>query len=216
VEALGNGGVLKLGPEASERFLKSSDLRPWGFLHFATHAIADDTEPNRSALVLAAGDASEDGLLQPREIAALDLGGKVVLLSACRTASGELLQGENALGLVRSFFHAGARAVLASPWPLVDSEARALIDELSSRLRRGQTLDAALAGAKRARRLAGDPTMAWAGLQLYGEGSSALAEPPSDPRVALFLVAASIVTVLTGVLATLARRRALRARERNG
>src|SRR5262249_55577363 len=167
--------------EASERFLKSSDLRPWGILHFATHAVADETEPNRSALVLAAGDPSEDGLLQPREIAALDLGGKVVLLSACRTASGELLQGENALGLVRAFFHAGARAVLASPWPLVDSEARALIDELSARLGRGESLSTALAGAKQARRLAGDPAMAWAGLQLYGEGGGGVPPPAAPP-----------------------------------
>src|SRR5262249_40487441 len=125
-------------------------------------------------------------------------------------------QGENALGLVRAFFHAGARSVLASPWPLVDSEARALIDELSSRLGSGQTLEAALAGAKRARRRAGDPTMAWAGLQLHGAASSVLAHPAPARRVARFLGAAVIVTVLTGVLATLARRRALRARQQSG
>src|SRR5262249_38758950 len=137
VEALGPGGALRLGPDASERWLKSSDLRPWRVMHFATHAVVDETELERSALVLAAGHPEEDGLLQPREIAALDLGGKVVLLSACRTASGELLQGEGTLGLVRAFFRAGAQAVVASPWPLQDVEARELITEASRRLSRG-------------------------------------------------------------------------------
>ena len=55
-----------------------------------------------------------------------------------------------------------------------------------------------------------------AGLQLYGDGSSVLAQPATARRVALFLGAAVIVTVLTGVLATLARRRALRARQQSG
>ena len=200
VQALGPGGTLKLGPEASEHFLKTSDLRSWGVIHFATHAVADDTEPNRSALVLAAGDPAEDGLLQPREIAAMDLSGKVILLSACRTASGELLQGENALGLVRAFFHGGARAVVASPWPLVDEEARALIDELSDRLRRGQTLGRALSGAKEARRRAGDPAMAWAGLQLYGEGDLVLGAP-EDRRGRIAVATAAAILVLLALFA---------------
>ena len=93
---------------------------------------------------------------------------------------GAAAQGENALGLVRAFFHGGARAVIASPWPLVDKEARDLMGELSIRLGRGETLGQALSGAKRSRRSAGDPTMAWAGLQLYGESALVVGAPPPD------------------------------------
>jgi hypothetical protein len=182
VEALGPGGALRLGPEASERWIKTSDLRPWGVMHFATHAVVDETEPERSALVLAAGHPEEDGLLQPREIAGLDLAGKVVLLSACRTASGEVLQGEGTLGLVRAFFRAGALAVVASPWPLGDLEARKLIDELSDRLASGLSLEHALAGAKKARQQAGAPAVAWAGLQLHGDGSVTVSAPSTVRR----------------------------------
>src|SRR5262249_56062854 len=82
VEGVGGSGTLLVGQAASEHFLKTTDLGRWQVLHFATHAVVDETEPNRSALVLAAGDVSEDGLLQPPEIAALDLHGKLVLLSA--------------------------------------------------------------------------------------------------------------------------------------
>lgn len=201
------GGLLRLGPEANEHFLKTTDLRCWEVIHFATHAVVDDTEPNRSALILAAGDPHEDGLLQPREIAAMDLAGKVVLLSACRTASGELLQGENALGLVRAFFHAGARAVVASPWPLVDEEARDLMGELSTQLGRGETLGQALDGAKRARRSAGDPTMAWAGLQLYGESALVVGSPrPARFPLLQVTVAAVLLLALAAGLLLRARR----------
>jgi CHAT domain-containing protein/tetratricopeptide (TPR) repeat protein len=210
VEALGPGGALRLGPDASERWLKTSDLRPWGVMHFATHAVVDETEPERSALVLAAGHPEEDGLLQPREIAGLDLGGKVVLLSACRTASGEVLQGEGTLGLVRAFFRAGALAVVASPWPLGDLEARKLIDELSDRLASGQSLEHALAGAKTDRQRAGAPAVAWAGLQLHGDGSVTVSAPSTVRRwtSAVGLGALGLALVLVGAAGLAFRARA--------
>ena len=209
VAALGQGGMLRVGPEASERFLKTHDLRPWSVLHFATHAVVDDTAPERSALVLAAGDPGEDGLLQPREIARLDLAGKVVVLSACRTASGHLLEGEGAFGLVRAFFRAGAQAVVASPWPLGDLEARDLIQELAGRLGEGESLSAALAEAKRARRAAGAPVTAWAGLQLNGDGSVVPSAAP--PRWRWALLAAVIAALAAGALAAAWRARSRRA-----
>ncbi len=42
---------------------------PFGVLHLAAHARADAAFPERSAVFLTPGDASEDGWLQPREIA---------------------------------------------------------------------------------------------------------------------------------------------------
>src|SRR5262249_60863330 len=97
-----------------------------------------------------------------------------------RTGSGAVEQGEGTRGLVRACFRGGGSGVVASPWPLDDLEARKLIDELSARLGRGESLGDALAGAKRARHGAGAPALAWAGLQLHGDGS-ATARPPS-PR----------------------------------
>ncbi|HZW90498.1 MAG TPA: CHAT domain-containing protein, partial [Myxococcaceae bacterium] len=214
VQALGPGGSLRLGPEASEHFLKTSDLRPWRVIHFATHAVVDETEPERSALALAAGDPQEDGLLQPREIAALDLAGKVIVLSACRTASGELVQGEGTLGLVRAFFRAGALAVIASPWPLDDLETRNLIDELSSRLGRGERLMDALAGAKRARQRAGAPALAWAGLQLHGDGSVAVSSGAVRERPLLRVALLFAGGVLLAMAAWSLRMRRMRSRPR--
>ena len=207
VEALPPGGALRIGPDASERFLKTAPLAGWGLLHFATHAVVDESHPARSALVLA-GDEAEDGLLQPREIAALDLGGKAVLLSACRSASGQVLVGEGALGLVRAFFRAGATAVVAAPWPIEDQEARALITALADELRSGHPLGEALTRAKRTRIAAGAPTLAWAGLQLHGDANFRPVVQPVHPRRRWPWIAGSTAVLFIAWLAFRRLRRA--------
>ena len=76
------------------------------------------------------GPTSEDGLLQTREIEGLDLEGRIVVLSACQTASGAILGGEGVLSLARAFFEAGAHAVIGSRWPIRDEDAASLFDSV--------------------------------------------------------------------------------------
>jgi CHAT domain-containing protein len=170
VRNVGGASRALVGPEATERFLKRGDLKVYGILHFAAHAVVDPQRPDRSAILLAPGGTDEDGFLQPREIVDLDLGGKLVLLSSCRSASGTMLRGEGMLGLARAFFQAGARAVVGSLWPMRDDEARVLISALSEELARGQSLSAAVATVRSKRFHAEAPTDAWAGLVVLGDG----------------------------------------------
>jgi CHAT domain-containing protein len=170
VRAMGHDSQMLSGSAASERFLKRTDLAPYRILHFAAHAVVDYEHPDRSAVVLARGDDQEDGFLQIREIVDLDLDGRVVILSACRSASGALIRGEGTLGLARGFFRAGARAVIGNLWPLRDDDAEKLVSELSRSLGRGHSLARALAEARSSRIEAGVPTDAWAGLILIGDG----------------------------------------------
>ena len=138
------GGVEALiGEGASEKALKSRDLGAYDIVHFAAHAVADETHPERSAVLLAPGDAVEDGLLQVREIEALDLDGRIVVLSACQTAAGAVLSGEGVLSLARAFFEAGAHAVVGSRWPLRDVDAAALFDTFYRQLGQGVSLSGA-------------------------------------------------------------------------
>jgi CHAT domain-containing protein len=174
--ARGVGGESRTleGAEASEHSLKSERLGDYGMLHLAAHAVVDERRPDRSAVLLVPGSEEEDGLLQMREIVELDLDGRVVLLSACRSASGALVEGEGVMGLARAFFQAGAHAVIGSLWPLRDDEAEALVRELARGLSRGERLAQALAGAQRARLDAGAPAAAWAGLVVLGDGDLTL------------------------------------------
>jgi len=146
------------------------DLAPFGIVHFAAHAVIDDRRPQRSAVVLAPGRDSEDGLLQVREIVDLDLDGAVVILSACSSASGTLLEGEGVMGLAHAFFRAGAHAVVGSLWPLRDDEAAELVRGFSDQLAAGLSVGSALGAAQLTLMKRGAPAAAWAGLVVLGNG----------------------------------------------
>ena len=64
----------------------------------------------------------DDGLLIASEVAQLKLNADWVVLSACNTIAGDKPGAEALSGLARSFFYAGARALLVSHWA-VDSQA---------------------------------------------------------------------------------------------
>jgi hypothetical protein len=202
-----------IGEAASERALKSRDLEGVRILHVAAHAVADETYPERSAVLLAPGDAKEDGLLQAREIAALDLNGRIVVLSACYTAGGAVLSGEGVLSLARAFFEAGARAVIGSRWPLRDADAAELFDTFYGHLGRGASLAQALKATQDEAREAGRPTSAWASLVLLGDGSvRPFPEGSPQPAPTMWLMAPLAVGIIL-LLAFVVYKRARGPRE---
>ena len=198
-----------IGASASEFALKSRDLRRYDILHVAAHAIADETHPERSAILLTPGDAREDGLLQTREIEALDLAGRVVVLSACYTASGPVLSGEGVLSLARAFFAAGAHAVIGSRWPLRDADAADLIEAFYRYLGRGASLSEALKASQDEARAAGRPPSQWAAFVLMGNGDlrpfAGATMPATRSHLPAMLTSVLISLVVAGVV--LARRR---------
>jgi CHAT domain-containing protein/tetratricopeptide (TPR) repeat protein len=203
-----------VGVSASERALKERDLRAYKILHFAAHAVADDAHPERSAVLLSRGSDREDGLLQAREIANLDLDGSVVVLSACQTAAGPVQSGEGVLSLARAFFAAGAQSVIGTRWPIRDEDAAALFDTFYRALGEGATLSQALTRAKREAIAAGRPAAAWASLVVLGNGTlrpfpgGVAARPPSlIPPVALVTLALLVAAAVPFYRAARRRRR---------
>lgn len=192
-----------IGAAASERALKNADLAAYDVFHFAAHAVADESHPERSAIFLAPGDATEDGLLQAREIEALDLTGRIVVLSACQTAAGVIQSGEGVLSLARAFFEAGAHAVVGSRWPLRDADGAALFDTFYRHLSVGASLAEALKSTQAEARAAGLPASSWAGLVLLGNGDLrpfVNARPPRrgmDAYVVTITTATAFVVVCT-------------------
>jgi CHAT domain-containing protein/tetratricopeptide (TPR) repeat protein len=159
-----------VGERASEDQLKRRNLQNYDLLHFAAHAISDEVRPERSAVLLAADGETEDGLLQSREIERLNLDGRIIVLSACQTASGAVLSGEGVLSLARAFFAAGAHAVIGSRWPIRDADAAALFESFYRFLARGASLSEALMQTKIEAIASGRPASVWAGLVLVGRG----------------------------------------------
>lgn len=100
---------------------------------------------------LDAPGAEDDGVLVAEEASRLDLrGADWVVLSACSSRRGPVVDAEGALGLHRAFHSAGARTVIASLWDVQDAPARQFMGALyEARLGKGQTTAEALRTAER-------------------------------------------------------------------
>jgi CHAT domain-containing protein/tetratricopeptide (TPR) repeat protein len=148
--APGSARVL-VGNEARESALRRH-VGEAGLVHLAAHALLDLQRPLDSALVLGAdGDGGHDGLLHAHEVfESLRLSSELVVLSACNTASGRELAGEGLLSLSRAFRFAGARATVASLWPVTDEATARLMDGFYRQLARSADPAIALRAATRA------------------------------------------------------------------
>ena len=122
------------GPLATEAGVRAADLSGADILTFATHGLmGGELEGlDEAALVLSppfgegVPELANDGLLTVSEIAQLDLGAALVVLSACNSASGNGLDGEAFGGLASAFLYAGADSLLASHWRVRDDAAARL------------------------------------------------------------------------------------------
>ncbi|QWG23137.1 CHAT domain-containing protein [Bradyrhizobium sediminis] len=148
---------IHLGADASETTVKRAPLADYGIVYFATHGlVAGDVkglaEPSLALSIPKQPSEFDDGLLTSSEVAQLKLNADWVVLSACNTIAGDKPGAEALSGLARSFFYAGARALLVSHWA-VDSEAAtrlaiATFDRLKSdpKLGRAEALRQAMLG----------------------------------------------------------------------
>ncbi|MFV1884033.1 MAG: CHAT domain-containing protein [Balneola sp.] len=119
-----NSKVLK-NTAVSEAGVKNLALGTYKYIHFATHGDINEAVPNQSGLILSKKNEmeqlfGEDGYLNAVEISSLKLNADMVVLSACNTGSGKVINGEGLLGLQRSFLVAGASSVVASLWSIYD------------------------------------------------------------------------------------------------
>jgi CHAT domain-containing protein len=184
---------VRLRAAASEAWLRRADLAGFRVLHFATHALVDEHSATRTALALAPGDG-EDGFMGPGDLAALHLDADLVVLSACRTAGGVIVGGEGIQGLTAPLLQAGARAVLATEWPIEDRSTLAMVDDFYGGLADGLTADQALRNAQLASLRRGAAPAVWAAFTLVGD--PALRIPLRRPATAIWWLAGGLLAVL--------------------
>ncbi|MFW6347180.1 MAG: CHAT domain-containing tetratricopeptide repeat protein [Cyclonatronaceae bacterium] len=140
--------TLLTGQEATKERLLEELSGSYDVLHFATHGVLDERSPQLSGIVLArpgntsgmsqqpsrdsspaaetpgqnenAAISSFDGFLHMGGIYELSLKSDLVVLSACNTGIGEVVDGEGVMGFKRAFMFAGARSVIVSLWSVQD------------------------------------------------------------------------------------------------
>ena len=139
----------------------------YDILHYAAHTVANDADPLASYIRLRPGPDS-DGLYHLSEISSRRHERDLVVLSGCETQLGRSFAGEGLMGLMRAFLGSGARAVVATQWPVGPATA-SLMEEFYARLAAGDDPSTALRAAQLD--LRADPATAhpfyWAGFVLH-------------------------------------------------
>lgn len=138
--------------KASEEMVKTPDLKKYRIIHIATHGLLDAERPQFSGLILSlVGNKNNDGFLRTEEIFNLNLGARLVMLSACETGLGKEKRGEGVIGLTRAFMYAGAPTVGVSLWSVADQSTALLMTDFYKRMfagAQGATPTAAMRAAQ--------------------------------------------------------------------
>lgn len=138
-------------------------------VHIETHADIDSHPrfDRPAGTILLTPSGTDHGQLTSDMIEPLHLRARLVVLAACSTGLG-MPASEGVRGLVRAFFCAGARGVIASLWPVVDGPACTIMTWFHEALREtGDPATALRAAALKARDRWHDPII-WSSFTLYG------------------------------------------------
>jgi CHAT domain-containing protein len=123
---------LWLGFQATAAQVMQVRWADFAIAHFAAHTIVDSEHPELSGIVLSTLDHErrrEDGILWLHDIYRTPMPVSLVVLSGCRTASGESIPGEGISGLAQAFLSSGASAVLGTLWTINDHDAGEIVPE---------------------------------------------------------------------------------------
>jgi CHAT domain-containing protein/Tfp pilus assembly protein PilF len=143
-------GKKLIGKDAGKaEFVNLSNQFP--VIHLATHAIANDTNLLGSYIEFYGlkNDADTTHRLYEQEIYTLDMkSARLVILSACETGNGLLVNGEGVISLSRAFSYAGCKSVITSLWKADEISTSFICKRLHKYLQRGLAVDEALQRAK--------------------------------------------------------------------
>ncbi len=104
-----------------DAFLQGLHAAP-STIHLATHVLAAGPQSARAFLAFSLNAEGRPGLLSTSEIGMLRVPGALIVMTGCATGAGDVRPGAGLLGLTRAWMMAGARAVVATSWPVPDTD----------------------------------------------------------------------------------------------
>jgi CHAT domain-containing protein len=122
VAHLWSRSTLLEGADATkERFEQTLKAAQPGTIHLATHVLALRADSNQEFLAFGLGAQRGPELMGTSEVAMLNVPGALVVMTGCESAGGDLRSGVGLENLARAWMLAGARAVVATQWPVRDT-----------------------------------------------------------------------------------------------
>ena len=150
-------------------FRKTAPL--YKYVHIASHGFINENNPYLSGIVFSQGNTyaglkseivdslrfkntsdltgSSDGILFSGEMFDLNLKADLVVLSACETGLGKIINGEGVMSMTRGFVYSGASNILYSLWKVGDKNTQDLMVRFYYNILEGNSYSEALQKAKR-------------------------------------------------------------------
>jgi CHAT domain-containing protein/tetratricopeptide (TPR) repeat protein len=141
--------------EATEARLIEDDRRGTLGRHryvlLSAHGFLSTQAPSLSAVVLGQVDVTPeaDGYVTAAEWTSYTLRSDLIVISACETGVGQVIEGEGVAGLPYALFVAGNRNALLTLWPVADRSTALFVSRFFGHLRAGLSQSAALTRTKR-------------------------------------------------------------------
>lgn len=133
---------------SKEHFLQ--EINKYPIIHLATHAVSDINNSSASFIAFYPKKKSitEDCLFL-EELYGLNMDStKLVIISACETGRGELVNSEGVISLARAFLYAGCSSTINSLWKADDESTSAILKKFHTYLQEGYSKSKALQLAK--------------------------------------------------------------------
>lgn len=129
-------------------FLQKFNQYP--ILHFVSHAVADTNNSGQSFLAFYPQQKNiEENRLYVEELYGLNMDStELVILSACETGNGQLVNGEGVMSLSRGFAYAGCASIINSLWKADDKASSMILQQFHYYLQKGYSRSRSLQLAK--------------------------------------------------------------------
>ena len=158
-----------LGKQATKEAVLQN-LHSVSLIHFAAHGDAERGEIALAPQSTTNGTPSEkDYLLTMADISHVQLRAKLVVLSCCHSAQGQV-RAEGVVGIARAFLGSGARSVLVALWAIPDKATKELMSRFYEHLVSGESASESLHQAMKWMRNHGySDVKDWAPFMLIGD-----------------------------------------------
>ncbi len=171
--------LLLTGAQATPAAYAGAAPSQYRYIHFVAHAVANESTPLESAVILSPPAGPQVGgsaeRLDARAILNRPIHAQLVTLSACQGSGVRSYAGEGLVGLSWAFLRAGASNVIGALWDVSDVSTPQLMGSLYDQLQQGEPPDAALRAAKlkmlHSRGVFRKP-LYWGAFQLYSGGGA--------------------------------------------